>query len=471
MSVNHNKVTRTIWCGHPRRREYTSLVQTNELNAEIPVLVHALILVQETDRTVRAKTKNKDVFSAPFWGLVLLTTIIGCSDSPINSHDIDIQLIQTDAKPGSSAPHLATNVEGPMVLSWLEPNGTTTELRYSTFNGDEWAPSSLVTKGSSWFVNWADFPSVVPISKNLWAAHWLVRQPVGGFAYDVAIARSNDGGITWSDAEKPHRDGTPTEHGFASLVSYNNKVLAVWLDGREMRGGHHGSGDKDAGGMTLRSAIAAKGESFQASELVDDLVCDCCQTDVAIADSGPILVYRDRSSDEIRDIYISRLLEGHWEKGRSIFQDNWRIGGCPVNGPAIAAHKGTVIVAWYSEANSAPRVLMARSDNDGASFNTPVTIDAERPIGRVDIDVLENGDAVVSWIGKNDADGGLLLWRTVSRTGSLGPLQQITNISTRRNSGFPQMSRIGDRLLFAWTDVSEARPIIRTARVVIPAGN
>ena len=223
--------------------------------------------------------------------------------------------------------------------------------------------------------------------------------------------------------------------------------------------------------MTLRSSIAAKGKSFQTSELIDDLVCDCCQTDVAVADAGPILVYRDRSSDEIRDIYVSRLLGGRWETGRSIFQDNWRIGGCPVNGPAIAARNGAVIVAWYSEANSTPRVLMARSDNDGSSFGTPVTIDAELPVGRVDIDFLENGDAAVSWIGKNDTDGGLLLWRTVSRTGSLGPLQKVTSISTRRNAGFPQMSRVGDRLLFAWTDVSEGRPTIRTARVDVPMGN
>ena len=418
-----------------------------------------------------AKTKKFDPFLRPFWSLVFLITITGCSDNPIDSRDVDVQLIQTDAKPGSSAPHLATSLEGPVVLSWLEPNGSMTELRYSTFERDEWTPSSLVAKGSNWFVNWADFPSVVPISQNLWAAHWLVRQPAGGFAYDIEIARSNDGGITWSDSEKPHRDGTPTEHGFASLVPYHDEIIAIWLDGREMIGGHHGSGDKNAGGMTLRSSIAVKGKSFQTSELIDDLVCDCCQTDVAVAEAGPILVYRDRSSDEIRDIYVSRLLGGRWETGRSIFQDNWRIGGCPVNGPAIAARNGAVIVAWYSEANSTPRVLMARSDNDGSSFDTPVTIDAELPVGRVDIDFLENGDAAVSWIGKNDTDGGLLLWRTVSRTGSLGPLQEVTSISTRRNAGFPQMSRVGDRLLFAWTDVSGGQTTIRTARVDVPVVN
>ena len=150
---------------------------------------------------MRVKTKNIDPFSRPFWSLVFLITITSCSDNPIDSHDVDVQLIQTDAKPGSSAPHLATNHEGPVVLSWLEPNGSMTELRYSTFERDEWTPSSLVAKGSNWFVNWADFPSVVPISQDLWAAHWLVRQPAGGFAYDVEIARSNDGGMTWSDSE------------------------------------------------------------------------------------------------------------------------------------------------------------------------------------------------------------------------------------------------------------------------------
>jgi len=420
---------------------------------------------------VRAKSKSIYLIAASIAILVSLLAIAGCAENQIGWRDYDIHIVKTDAKPGSSAPHLAAGVNGLVVLSWLEPHGTSTSLRYSTFEGDEWAPSNLVATGSNWFVNWADFPSVTPISRTRWSAHWLVRQPTGGFAYDVEIARSNDAGTSWSESEKPHHDGTPSEHGFVSLASYQDELIAVWLDGREMVGGHHGSDESTTGGMTLRSTRVAMGKPFQSSQLVDDLVCDCCQTDIDIAESGPILAYRDRNTDEIRDIYVSRLLDGRWETGRSIFQDTWQIGGCPVNGPAIAAYNGAVVVAWYTEANSTPLVRMIRSDDDGSSFGSPVTIDANSPVGRVDIDFLESGDAVVSWIGKNDGDEGALLWRVISNTGELGRLQKVTSISTRRNAGFPQMSRVGDVLLFAWTDTSTDASRIQTARVPLHLRN
>lgn len=418
-----------------------------------------------------AKTTNVCTIACSLLGLLCLLAISGCTDSQIGRRDYDIQMIATDAKRGSSAPHLATDGEGLVVLSWLEPKGEGTALRFSVFEREAWTPSRTVATGSNWFVNWADFPSVTPISPTQWAAHWLVRQPVGGFAYDVEIARSIDAGNTWSESEKPHHDGTPSEHGFVSLVPHQDEVIAVWLDGRQMVGEHHESHEKAAGGMTLRSASAAMGKPFQKFHLVDDLVCDCCQTDIAIANSGPILVYRNRSSDEIRDIYISRLLDGRWETGRSIFHDNWRIGGCPVNGPAIAAQNGAVVVAWYTEANATPIVRMIRSDDDGKSFGPPVPIDSDIPVGRVDIEMLENGDAVVSWMGKSDPDEGALLWRVVPKTGRLGPIQKVTSISTRRNAGFPQMSPVGDGLLFAWTDTSVGSSTIQTARVLFSSEN
>jgi hypothetical protein len=114
---------------------------------------------------------------------------------------------------------------------------------------------------------------------------------------------------------------------------------------------------------------------------------------------------------------------------------------------------------------------MIRSDDDGRSFGPPVTIDSDSPVGRVDIDFLESGEAVVSWMGESDPDEGTLLWRVISKEGRLGPLQKVTSISTRRNAGFPQMSRVGNGLLFAWTDTSGGASTIKTARVLFPHEN
>jgi hypothetical protein len=78
--------------------------------------------------------------------------------------------------------------------------------------------------------SWADFPSVVPITGPFWAAHWLQKRPEGGYAYDVYVAISTDSGQSWSEGIMPHRDGTPTEHGFVSLFPWQGGAGVIWLD-------------------------------------------------------------------------------------------------------------------------------------------------------------------------------------------------------------------------------------------------
>ena len=146
-------------------------------------------------------------------------------------------------------------------------------------------------------MNWADFPSVVPIDERFWLAHWLVRAGESPYAYDIYLASSVDGGVHWGAPFKLNLDGTATEHGFVSLFPLGSGAGALWLDGRETPQG---------GGMTVRVArVDARGLTSD-EKVLDAFACDCCQTDVAVATEGPVLVYRDRSEDEIRDISLSR---------------------------------------------------------------------------------------------------------------------------------------------------------------------
>ena len=50
-------------------------------------------------------------------------------------------------------------------------------------------------------------------------------------------------------------------------------------------------------GARFDGALQRSGESE-----IDASTCDCCGTDAALTDTGPLLVYRDRTKDEIRDI-------------------------------------------------------------------------------------------------------------------------------------------------------------------------
>ncbi|HNP34374.1 MAG TPA: exo-alpha-sialidase [Woeseiaceae bacterium] len=403
---------------------------------------------------------------------VVLLAVAACNrgDGPSASATVGMQMLTSPAGSGSAGLHLAKTMDGDVVMSWLEPEGTGHALKFSVLAESHWQVPRTVAQGDTWFVNWADFPSVVPISHDLWAAHWLKKQPGGRYAYNVAISLSQDSGRTWSAPVTPHTDGTATEHGFVSLYPVAGGVGTLWLDGRNMiedqPHSEHSLGD-ELQGMTLRSATLTADLGLSDEQQVDSLTCDCCQTDVGIGADGAIAIYRNRDAGEIRDIYVSRSVNGKWQEPLRVSNDGWKIAGCPVNGPAIDANGKNVSVAWFTAANDQSAVLIARSENAGISFSDPITIDNEKPLGRVDVVLLSNGDTVVSWLSKSAGNDAKINARLVTPEGKVGSAVIIAETTASRTSGFPQMISVGADLLFAWAEVSDNQSQVVTARIPV----
>ena len=395
---------------------------------------------------------------------ILLLLLTGCSP-PETADESPVNTIEVPAGTHAAGPRLSTVAGQPLVLSWMEPDESGTTLWYSMLADDEWQPPKAVTTGKSMFVNWADMPSVTAINQQHWVAHWLEMAGPLTYSYHVVTAQSLDGGKTWSDPLKPHTDGTPTEHGFVSLYPYEGKVAAIWLDGRKT-GGEHGS-DPEASGMTLRGAVIDAQNRLSHEQEIDDLVCDCCQTDVAITANGPVAVYRDRKVDEIRDIYVARLINGNWQPGVPLHDDNWQIAGCPVNGPAIAARGADVAAAWFSVPNQAPAVRVRFSQDSAATFGPAFTLGADGALGHVDVITLEDGSAVVSWLQAGAGGYGNLVVRRVSPAGNMGPLLTVAGDAPARS--VPQMAIAGDDLVLVWTEAKDEAKRVRSARIPILA--
>jgi len=384
--------------------------------------------------------------------LVLVATgaIQGCdSRSAPAPANVAWQAMDVPAAPGSSSPNLASGPDGTLLLSWIEADGQGHKLRYSTLEGETWGVTGTVARGDNWFVNWADSPSVMPISAHRLAAHWLVRQPAGGYAYDILLSVSSDGGATWSDPVLPHDDGTPTEHGFVTLFPHAAGVGLVWLDGRNMA--NAASPESPIQGMTLRSATYDSDLIVTHETRIDELICDCCQTDVAITGSGPVAVYRDRTPEETRDISVARLVEGEWQAGDPVANDGWTIGGCPVNGPAIDSEGTQLAVAWFTAANDKPRVRMARSSDQGESFSAPFDVSTDEVFGRVGIAMLDGGDVAVSWLCKESDQSAKVCLRHIASDGEYGPVQVVSGDQDISPLSVPQLARSGDLLIAAWT--------------------
>jgi hypothetical protein len=284
----------------------------------------------------------------------------------------------------------------------------------------------------------------------------------------VKLSRSTDQGATWTPAGALHTDAGLSEHGFVSWVPEGDGVRGFWLDGRDLEG----KSEQD-GAMTLRTAIVrgkTAGQRKATDERgIDARVCSCCQTDAALAAGGPVIAYRDRTADEVRDISVIRRTPQGWSQPVRVHADNWKIPGCPVNGPAIAAAGRHVAVAWFTAAPPTPRVQVAFSEDGGATFGLAAVVDGGLPIGRVDVALDANGDALVSWLAADAAgQGASVRLRRISPRGKLGTPLPVAATSAARNSGFPRLVRNGDRLILAWVEDGEPSKV-RAAAVPVSA--
>jgi hypothetical protein len=374
-------------------------------------------------------------------GLVILSTL-GFAQ---------VRELPSPAGQGSAQPNLTVSPDGRVYLSWIERLGEgRVSLRFSRLEKEKWSAPQTIAEGSNWFVNWADFPSMIALPDGSLAAHWLAKSGPGTFEYDVTISRSFDGGKKWGKPFVPHRDGVKAEHGFVSLfAAKDGNLAAVWLDGREMKAGE-GSHDHGHGNMTLRYVKIKRDGTLMDEAVLDTRVCECCQTSAAMTADGPVVVYRDRSEQEIRDTSIVRLRDGQWSQPVSVFQDGWQINGCPVNGPSVAAASRRVAVAWYTGVNNKPRVKLAFSNDAGVSFGEPITVDDGNPAGRVETLLLADGSALVCWLEKIQG-GGEVRVRRVKPDGKFDPAMIVSTTGAARSNGFPQMARVGKTLVFAWT--------------------
>jgi len=360
------------------------------------------------------------------------------------------------AAEGSLAPWLT-----PGAVSWLEPADGGYRLRLSQRADGGWAAPVTVAESPRLLANWADGPMVASSSRGAWLASFGRRGSGHEHAADVMLMGSDDA-RAWRELGAAHDDGTATEHGFVSLLPDGPGFLAVWLDGRKTAA---------SGPMTLRAAAVAGGK-LQAAVELDDRVCDCCGTSAAMTAEGPVVVYRDRSADEVRDIWSVRRVKGRWSKPQRVGADGWKIPGCPVNGPAIAASGRSAAVAWYTYAESKPRVRVAFSSNAGASFGPPIDVDAAHdrsaPIGRVGVALEPSGAALVSWVAADREDARVLV-RRVSPAGLVGEALAVTTGRSDRQSGFPRIALDGDALLIAWT--SKAVKLTRLPTAELPAAS
>ena len=403
------------------------------------------------------------------------------------SFAIEPQPITTPAAANSAQPQLSVSKRG-VLVSWIERTGDLATLKFAERTATGWTAARTVASGRDWFVNWADVPSVLRLPSGAIIAHWLQKSAASTYAYDVRLSYSTDDGKTWSPSFTPHHDGTPTEHGFASLFPMGEGFGLVWLDGRAMftpakpgegaKGAPAGHDTHGAGAMSVRfarfersarpstqSASVNAGNHFKQVEesVVDAKVCECCPTTAAVTAEGVITAFRNRSDEEIRDNYVARLVNGKWSAPAPVFNDHWKIAACPVNGPSLSASGHAVAMTWFTVKNEQGQAYAAFSQDSGKTFAAPIRVDDGGSLGRVDIEMLPDGSAVATWIEFANQTAQFRA-RRIERNGTRSAPVTIAGIAGSRSSGYPRAAVANGEVVFAWTESADGGGLrVRTA--------
>lgn len=219
---------------------------------------------------------------------------------------------------------------------------------------------------------------------------------------------------------------------------------------------------------------------FGHETLVDAVACECCRLAITAAGRGRVgIVYRDIINDSIRDISICTSADNGQSFGRPVAfsNDQWKITGCPHNGPDVVNSNDAAYTVWFTGGPS-KGVYYGELDNR-YSLTSRNLLSAE---GRnIQLSLLPDGARVIAY-SESTREGDSLYRRIVLAKIAGGKIftKEITPPHAR--ASYPVIKAFGNnRVVVAWTenqrvyykllhgdDIDQALPVAGNATITIP---
>lgn len=205
-------------------------------------------------------------------------------------------------------------------------------------------------------------PKIVVAPDGTVLVSWT--KPLGKpYSGEVRLARSEDGGASFSAPLTVHRDRQEITHRFDSMaVGGDGRVHVTWIDKRDLEAAK--AAKQNYRGAAIYAAVSEDaGRSFRPEVKVADHSCECCRIATAIdTDGAPLLLWRHVFEPNERDHAIVKLgkdgAPGSVE--RATF-DRWKIDACPHHGPSLAvAADGTRHAVWFDQVDGEGKVFYGR---------------------------------------------------------------------------------------------------------------
>ena len=163
--------------------------------------------------------------------------------------------------------------------------------------------------------------------------------------------------------------------------------------------------------------------------LLDAVVCDCCPINLSVDASGAFtVVYRD-NNDDIRDMarLISTDNAATFSKSAIVYNDNWKIMGCPHSGAISTNYGKSELVAWFSGSEQEKGIRL--TTREGKKFFVLTDASAKNP-------ALTSGanSAVMLWEqSKGEGTPTQLAYRKIAE-GQVSETTWITDATNATNS-------------------------------------
>ena len=210
-------------------------------------------------------------------------------------------------------------------------------------------------------------PALVGAESNIYVS-WAMVHPKATsekpFSSELRLSKSVDGGRSFLPSILVNDDEQVINHSFDALHRAADGTLHVsWIDGRE--------GKKEPGTFVTRSQD--QGRSVTANIKVDENTCVCCRTALASAPDGTVYVAWRKILGDVRETVVARSEDG----GRTfstpviVGHDQWVFPSCPHRPASLGVDRqGRLYVVWYTEGtDETPAVYLAYSDDRGRTFS------------------------------------------------------------------------------------------------------
>jgi hypothetical protein len=307
-------------------------------------------------------------------------------------------------------------------------------------------------------------------------------------------ARSADGGRTFGRPALVAGSGAAGNRGWEAMTTdTRGRALAIWLDHRDTArqasagaSHHHSDGVSEPGQGASKDpplredgAVRAQQSQLYFGSLDDSSpargiargVCYCCRTAMTTGPDGSIYAaWRHVYTGNRRDIAFTMSRDG----GRTfappvrVSEDEWRLDGCPENGPAMVVDaQRRVHVVWPTvvrERGSSTLKLFHAVTADGAAFTRRSALPTAGAAYHPRLATAPDGSLLVAWDEVVDGVRRIRLARgTLDRLGiaTFRPVSLSVNVDGR----YPAMTMTPGHAVLAWTSRSAGAARIVVVRV------